>query len=107
MHFVGFEVEQTRISLHFCRRNTAWGQSLPSKVFACPLHQCLFVCHRMFHKIVLGGTILLFATWATFNITSLRQQIVSFIVNLFLAKLGPLKAWIVIGHHGQVGGLGR
>jgi hypothetical protein len=41
---------------------------LPSKVFACPLHQSLFVSHQMFRKIVLGGTILLFITRATFNI---------------------------------------
>ena len=87
--FVGFEVEQTRSSLHFCRRNTAWNQFLPSKVVAGSIYQCLFVCHQMFREIVLGGTILLFITRATFNIyynkfTGSRLSI-SLSVNQFLA----------------------
>ena len=49
---------------------TQMSQFLPSKAVAGSLHQCLFVCHQMFRKIVLGGTILLFVFRTTLSTKS-------------------------------------
>jgi hypothetical protein len=79
-----FSIAATHHRFSFCQQipvRLIWGApscltwSWQFLVPACPLHQCLFVCHQMFRKIVLGGTILLFVTRATFSTKSFRAAV--------------------------------